>query len=69
MTETTDAAIIDQLVEAAGGVKAFADAVGVTRQSIWEWRTRLTDSARIRISVYAEEKGIKLPRDFLKRAL
>lgn len=65
----TDPEIIDALVEMAGGVKAFADAMGVTRQSVWEWRGHLTDTARIRISVYAEEKGVKLPKDFLKRAL
>ena len=65
----TDSEIIDKLVEVAGGVKAFADAMGVTRQSVWEWRSHLTDTARLRIAVYAEEKDVKLPKDFLKRAL
>lgn len=65
----TDTEIVDKLVDAAGGVKAFASAMGVSRQSIWEWRTKLTDTARLRIAVYADEKGVKLPKDFLKRSL
>lgn len=65
----SDIDILDKLIASAGTVKNFAEAVGVSRQSIWEWRNGLTDLARIRIFLYAEDNGIKLPRDFLRRAL
>lgn len=65
----TDEEIVAKLIDHAGGVKAFADACGVSRQSVWEWRNMLSDTARIRVFLYAEEAQIKLPRDFLRRAI
>ena len=65
----TDTDIIDALISKSGGVKEFSAVMGVTRQSVWEWRTRMTDTARIRIYLHAEEIGFRLPKDFLKRAL
>ena len=65
----TDIQILDALIEQAGGVKPFSVVMGVSRQSVWEWRTRITDSARIRMFLRADEIGLRLPKDFLKRAL
>ncbi len=65
----TDAEILDKLIEAAGTVKILAEAMGVSRQTLWEWRSHLTDKGRIRIYLLAEEQDYKLPKDFLKRAL
>lgn len=65
----TDSDIIEKLIEKAGGAGHFTKAMGVSRQTVWEWRTRYTDTARIRIYLYAEDVGFKLPKDFLRRAL
>ena len=64
----TDADILDKLIEKAGSVKHFAEAMGVSRQTVWEWRERLTDKARIRVFLYAGENDFRLPKDFLNRA-
>ena len=65
----TDVEILDTLIDHAGSVRKFAEAVGVSRQSVWEWREGMTVSARVRLYLYAEDAGIKLPKDFLRRAL
>lgn len=65
----TDSDIIDKLIKQAGGVSAFADAMGVSRQAIWEWKKELSASGRIRIFYYAEENKFTLPKGFLRRAI
>ena len=56
----------DQLIEALGGTRPVAEALGVAPNVVHNWRTRDTVPWRRRHAVarIAAERGVALPSDF-----
>lgn len=58
-----------ELIDALGGNRAVADALGVAPNVVANWRNRnIPWQRRHQIARLAETKGIDLPRDFLGAA-
>lgn len=65
----TDAEILDDLAEKVGGLKLLAGELKVSRQTLWDWRTRqISPLGRFLLNGFAKRRRFKLPDDFMERA-
>lgn len=65
----TDAEILDDLAEKVGGIKLLASELKVSRQTLWDWRTRqISPLGRFILNGFAKKRRFKLPDDFMERA-